>query len=280
MTHFRGGIRATLLLLRHGQSTTNADQVFTGWSDPPLTEVGRAESCRAAGLLAAANLLPDGVHTSLLRRAVDTAELVVAGLDQPSPSIRRTWRLNERHYGALTGRRKAVVREQVGADLFDAWRRSWGMAPPPAPQKEWRELRRDPRYLGIPDPLLPTTESLHDVAMRLRPYWAKIVVPQLTASRTPLVVSHGNTLRSLIAVLDELRPEAVRHVDVPTGVPLRYDLDDRLRPIIPGGVLLEPAAADRVAALVATEGIQTDSADSAAAQAVLEPPARTHDPRR
>jgi 2,3-bisphosphoglycerate-dependent phosphoglycerate mutase len=245
---------STLVLLRHGQSTTNAANVFTGWTDVPLTDTGRTESVRAARLLVEAGLCPDEVHTSLLRRAIDTADLVAEQLGRSWLPVVRSWRLNERHYGALTGRDKARVRAEAGPALFDAWRRSWSTSPPPADRTAWLALRADARYAALPDELLPATESLADVADRLLPYWTDVLTPALRAGRVPLVVSHGNTLRALIAVLDRLEPALVERVDVPTGVPLRYDLDHRLRPVVPGGELLDPEAAERVASLVAAEG--------------------------
>lgn len=245
---------ATLILLRHGESTTNAAGVFTGWTDVPLTTAGRAESEWAARLLAEARLCPDRLHTSLLRRAIDTADLVAAGLGRSWLPVERSWRLNERHYGALTGRTKCSVLAEAGPRLFHAWRRSWATSPPPAGREAWRLLRADPRYAGLADELLPLTESLADVAVRLLPYWTDVLVPELRAGRVPLVVSHGNTLRALISVLDGLNPTQVERVDVPTAVPLRYDLDQQLRPVVPGGQLLDPVAAERVASLVAAEG--------------------------
>jgi 2,3-bisphosphoglycerate-dependent phosphoglycerate mutase len=244
---------ATLILLRHGESTANAEGVFTGWIDVPLTPTGRAEALAAGHLLAAARLSPDTVHTSVLRRAVTTADLVLDVLDRDWVPVRRTWRLNERHYGALTGRRKQDVRAEAGEAQYTVWRRSNDVAPPPAPPGTTPPAG-DPRYADLPPDAWPATESLADVQARLLPYWADALAPALTRGQTVLVVAHGNSLRALVAYLDRLPPEAVTDLNIPTGIPLRYFFDSaELRPTVPGGQYLDPARAAQRAAAVARQ---------------------------
>jgi 2,3-bisphosphoglycerate-dependent phosphoglycerate mutase len=244
----------TLVLLRHGQSTTNAAGEFTGWTDVPLTPSGEAEAVRAGRLLHEARMLPDVVHTSMLRRTIRTAEIALEVIDRPWLPVRRSWRLNERHYGALTGRNKAAVRHEAGNDQFTRWRRSFEDAPPPITRAEGERLRADPRYADLPPGTVPDTESLADVLTRLLPYWVDNVVPDLRAGRTPLLVAHGNSLRALVMHLDRLRPDEVATLNIPTGIPLCYDLDDTFRPRQPGGCYLDPRAASEAAAAVAGEG--------------------------
>ncbi|MFD2474819.1 2,3-bisphosphoglycerate-dependent phosphoglycerate mutase [Amycolatopsis silviterrae] len=243
-----------LYLLRHGQSTANAAGEFTGWTDVPLTSAGEAEATRAGQLLAEARELPDVVHTSVLRRTIRTAEIALAGIDRSWVPVRRSWRLNERHYGALTGRNKAEVRREAGDDQFTRWRRSFSDAPPAMAPSEAAELRADPRYRDLPPGTVPDTESLADVLARVLPYWADNVATDLRAGRTPLVVAHGNSLRALVMHLDKLRPNEVAALNIPTGMPLRYEFDERLLPLPPGGRYLDPHAADTAAATVAAEG--------------------------
>jgi 2,3-bisphosphoglycerate-dependent phosphoglycerate mutase len=223
-------MRLQLVLLRHGQSASNADDVFTGWTDVPLTDLGRAQAVQAGLLLADEGLLPTSVHTSLLRRAISTAELAVGVLGRNWLPVHRTWRLNERHYGALTGRRKRDVASEVDAATFRAWRRSFATAPPPMPQGSPFDVSTDPRYAGLPPDARPRTESLADVQARLLPYWTDVLVPEVGAGGVPLVVAHGNTLRALVAHLDGLDDRQVTGLDIPTGVPLLYRFDDRMRP--------------------------------------------------
>ncbi len=239
-----GGRATTLLLLRHGQSTSNAEDVFTGWTDVPLTQLGEKQALQAGQMLVEAGAEPTSVHTSLLRRAIHTAELTTAVLGRSWLPVHRSWRLNERHYGALTGRRKRDVARSVDRPTFDAWRRSFGVAPPAMPAGSAHDVRDDPRYAGLNSDVLPVTESLADVVDRLLPYWADVLAPELRAGGTPLVVAHGNTLRALVGYLDGLSPEAVARLDVPTGVPLRYQFDPALRPLpVDGSRYLDPIAA-------------------------------------
>lgn len=223
-------MRRQLVLLRHGQSASNADDVFTGWTDVPLTDLGRAQAVQAGLLMADEGLMPTSVHTSLLRRAISTAELAVGVLGRSWLPVHRSWRLNERHYGALTGRRKRDVAIEVDAATFRAWRRSFATAPPPMPFGSPFDVSADPRYAGLPPDARPRTESLADVLTRLLPYWTDVLVPEIRASGVPLVVAHGNTLRALVAHLDGLDDHEVLGLDIPTGVPLLYRFDDRMRP--------------------------------------------------
>jgi len=235
----------TMVLLRHGQSAANAADSFSGWLDVPLTDRGRQEAARAGELLAEHGLLPDTVHTSVLIRSIETAQIVLTTLNRPWPPTHRSWRLNERHYGALQGRPRAAVRREVGDEIFARWRRSYAAAPPPLPAEDPSNPRTDPYYAAVSADQLPLTESLADVRARVLPYWHDVLIPELRAGRAPLVVAHGNTLRALRMHLDQLGAEQIRSVNVPTGVSLRYDLDERWRPVVPGGSYLDAAAAAR-----------------------------------
>jgi len=253
----RGQIR-TLLLLRHGQSAANSEDIFSGWLDVPLSDRGRREAVRAGELLAAHGPLPDVVYTSVLSRAIDTADIALAALDRQWLPTRRSWRLNERHYGALQGRSRSVVRAEVGDAVFALWRRSYDHAPPPLAADDPSSARHDRRYAALPRRELPATESLADVRARLLPYWQDVVVGDLYAGRTTLVVAHGNSLRALCMHLDGLTPEEISTVNIPTGIPLRYDLDRDYRPRVRGGVYLDPKAAAAGTAEVAAQGAPGD----------------------
>ncbi|MGW5115285.1 2,3-bisphosphoglycerate-dependent phosphoglycerate mutase [Streptomyces noursei] len=243
-----------LVLLRHGQSTTNAEGRFTGWADVPLTAYGEQQALVAAELLARTGLAPDFVHTSVLRRAVHTADLLLAHLDRAWIPVHRTWRLNERQYGALTGRRKAEVRRESGPAQYEAWRRSLTGAPGPLPAVDLAALRADPRYATLAGHGVPAVESLADVITRIAPYWADVLAPHIRRGRTVLVVSHGNALRALVAVLDRLTPDEVEQLNIPTAAPLHYTFDAALRPTARGGRYLDPARAKAAAKAVAAEG--------------------------
>ncbi|WP_129287472.1 2,3-bisphosphoglycerate-dependent phosphoglycerate mutase [Streptomyces sp. GZWMJZ-114] len=239
----------TLLLLRHGESTANADNCFTGWTDAPLTDLGRQQARTAGELLKAAAAIPDVVHTSVLRRTITTADIVSGVLGRDWLPVHRSWRLNERHYGALTGQAKTQVLDRTDATTYHQWRRSWDTAPPPAAPgalPPWG----DDRYADLPPDVWPLTESLHDVYRRLMPYWTDQVVPDLVAGRTPLIVAHGNSLRALVAHLDRLSPPDIEALNIPTGQPLRYDLGADFVPLAPGGTYLDPATAAREAEAV------------------------------
>jgi 2,3-bisphosphoglycerate-dependent phosphoglycerate mutase len=245
---------STLVLLRHGESDWNAKNLFTGWVDVGLTEAGRAEAGRAGELLREHDLLPDVVHTSLLRRAITTADLALDTADRQWIPVKRSWRLNERHYGDLQGKDKAAVREQYGDEQFMTWRRSYDTAPPPiGPDSEFSQAN-DARYARLAPEIVPATECLKDVVGRLLPYWYDGIVPDLRAGATVLVVAHGNSLRATVKHLDGIGDDDIVGLNIPTGIPLRYDLDDGLRPTQRGGQYLDPAAAKEAAEAVANQG--------------------------
>jgi 2,3-bisphosphoglycerate-dependent phosphoglycerate mutase len=230
-----------LVVLRHGQSEWNAQNLFTGWVNAPLTRAGEQEAVQAGQLLAAHQLLPGLVHTSVQRRAIRTAELALAECDRDWIPVRRSWRLNSNHYGALQGRNKAEVRTESGDRQYMAWRRSYDTAPPPLADGSPHSQFADPRYAVIPSEARPRTESLKDVTARLLPYWYDAIVPDLLTGTCVLVVSHGNTLRALVKHLDGLSGEQVAELNIPTGVPLAYQLRPDMRPAVNGGRYLHPS---------------------------------------
>jgi 2,3-bisphosphoglycerate-dependent phosphoglycerate mutase len=243
-----------LILLRHGHSEWNAKNLFTGWVDVDLNAQGIDEAHRGAHLLREAGLAPDVLHTSLLRRAIRTAEMVLDGIDRHWIPVRRTWRLNERHYGALQGKDKKATLAEFGEDQFMEWRRSYDTPPPPlADDSEFSQVG-DARYAGLPDELMPRTECLADVLDRMLPYWYDAIVPDILAGKTVLVTAHGNSLRALVKHLDGMGEKEIVALNIPTGIPLVYELDDELRPTIPGGRYLDPAAAEAAIAAVANQG--------------------------
>lgn len=244
----------SLVLLRHGQSTSNADGRFTGWADVPLTADGEQEAVDAGRLLARHGLLPDVVHTSVMARSIRSAELALEELDRLWIPVHRTWRLNERQYGALTGRRKGEVRAEAGTDRYQQWRRSLHGTPGPLPTDALAQLRADPRYAALRPAGIPAVETLADMTARVAPYWADVLAPQLRTGATVLVVAHGNSLRALVTVLDHLTDAEIERLNIPTGAPLRYDFDAALRPLVRGGTYLNPQAALSKAELVAVEG--------------------------
>lgn len=220
----------TLVLLRHGQSTWNAENLFTGWWDCPLSDLGKTEARRAGEQLADAGLDVDVIHTSVLTRAIQTAELATLAMDRSWLPVRRHWRLNERHYGDLTGRNKADTAEKWGADQVKVWRRSYGTPPPPITADNACNPNTDRRYRDLPADVLPASECLADVVARMLPYWYDVIVADLVADRTPLIVAHGNSLRALVKHLDGIADDDIVGVDIPTGVPLVYELGPDLRP--------------------------------------------------
>jgi 2,3-bisphosphoglycerate-dependent phosphoglycerate mutase len=231
------------VVLRHGQSEWNARDLFTGWVNASLTAGGEREAIRAGRLLAEHGLLPDVAHTSVQRRAIRTADLALTQCDRDWIPVRRSWRLNSNHYGALQGRNKAQVLQECGEQQFMAWRRSYDAAPPPLPADSPYAQFDDPRYAGLPPEARPSTESLKDVTQRLLPYWYDAIVPDLHAGACVLVVSHGNTLRALIKHLDGLSGTQVAELNVPTGMALAYELGPEMRPAVRGGRYLDPRAA-------------------------------------
>jgi 2,3-bisphosphoglycerate-dependent phosphoglycerate mutase len=241
----------TLVLLRHGESEWNAKNLFTGWVDVPLSEKGVAEATRGGTLLTDAGVLPDVVHTSLLRRAITTANLALDAADRHWIPVKRSWRLNERHYGALQGKDKKQTLAEFGEEQFMLWRRSYDVPPPEIEPGSEFSQDADPRYAGEPT---PATECLKDVLERALPYWEDAVVPDLKDGRTVLVAAHGNSLRAIIKHLDGVSDEAIAGLNVPTGIPLLYELDEDLRPTTPGGRYLDPEAAQAAIAAVANQG--------------------------
>ncbi|MET7393388.1 phosphoglyceromutase [Dactylosporangium sp. NPDC005572] len=244
----------TLVLLRHGESEWNAKNLFTGWVDVDLSAKGEAEARRGGELIRDSGLLPDVVHTSVLRRAIRTSEIALHAADRHWIPVQRNWRLNERHYGALQGKNKKQTLEEFGEEQFMLWRRSYDVPPPPiADDDEWSQVD-DPRYGNLPPELRPRTECLKDVVARMLPYWYDQIVPQLLDGKTVLVAAHGNSLRALVKHLDGISDEAIAKLNIPTGIPLRYDLDASLKPVTTGGTYLDPEAAAEAAAAVANQG--------------------------
>ena len=245
---------ATLVLLRHGESEWNSKNLFTGWVDVDLTALGE-EQARLGGLmLAKADLLPTVLHTSLLTRAIRTSNIALEACQRSWIPVKRHWRLNERHYGALQGKDKAETLATYGEEQFMLWRRSYDVPPPPIePGSEW-DNAGDLRYAKLARDLVPATECLADVVHRLLPYWYDDIVPDLRAGETVLVAAHGNSLRALVKHLDGLSEQEVVALNIPTGQPLRYDLDEHLQPITPSGTYLDPEAAAAAAAAVANQG--------------------------
>jgi 2,3-bisphosphoglycerate-dependent phosphoglycerate mutase len=241
----------TLVLLRHGESEWNALNLFTGWVDVPLSDRGRAEAIRSGELLTSEGILPDVVHTSLLRRAISTADLALDAADRHWIPVKRSWRLNERHYGALQGLNKKQTRDQYGEEQFMLWRRSYDVPPPDIELGSQYSQDSDVRYAGEP---VPRAEALKQVLVRALPYWESAVVPDLRAGRTVLLAAHGNSLRAIIKHLDAVDDATIAGLNVPTGIPLVYHLDDALQPTNPGGTYLDPDAAAAAIAAVASQG--------------------------
>lgn len=242
----------TLILLRHGQSEWNEKNLFTGWVDVRLTEKGRGEAARAGEQLAEAGMLPDVLHTSVLSRAIQTANLALDTADRLWIPVRRSWRLNERHYGALQGLDKAETLQKYGEEQFMEWRRSFDTPPPELDDaSEWSQAN-DPRYAGI-DGERPRTECLKDVIARLLPYWEGAILPDLNAGNTVLVTAHGNSLRALVKHLDGISDADIAALNIPTGMPLVYEIEADGTPAGPGRYL-DPEAAAAGAAAVAAQG--------------------------
>jgi 2,3-bisphosphoglycerate-dependent phosphoglycerate mutase len=243
----------TLILLRHGESEWNAKNLFTGWVDVDLTDKGRAEARRAGELLVAEDLQPDVLHTSLLRRAITTANMALDVADRHWIPVRRSWRLNERHYGALQGLDKAATRDRYGEEQFMLWRRSFDTPPPPIDPDDEYSQAGDPRYADADGPM-PLTECLKDVIERMLPYWESAIVPDLQAGHTVVVAAHGNSLRALVKHLDGISDEDIAGLNIPTGIPLHYELDADLRPVTVGGRYLDADAAAAAIQQVANQG--------------------------
>ena len=246
---------STLVLLRHGQSTWNLENRFTGWYDCDLSDQGEKEARAAGALLADDGMAVDVAHTSVLVRAIRTLHLALEELGRLWIPVHRHWRLNERHYGGLTGLDKAETRERYGEQQFLAWRRSYDIPPPPIdPDSPWNPAG-DPRYAPLAPDVVPATECLKDVVARLLPYWYDALVPDLRAGLVVLVAAHGNSLRALIKHLDGISDDEITNLELPTGVPIVYRLDDQLRPTVPGGQWLgDPEAVKAAAEAVRRQG--------------------------
>ena len=243
----------TLVLLRHGNSEWTQKNLFTGWVDVRLSELGRTEAKRAGELLVEKGVLPEVLHTSVLTRAIQTADIALEVADRLWIDVRRSWRLNERHYGALQGLDKAETLEKYGQEQFMLWRRSFDTPPPPIDDdSKWSQVG-DPRYANLADDEMPRTECLKDVIARMLPYWESDIIPDLADGKTVLVAAHGNSLRALVKHLDDISDDDIAELNIPTGIPLVYELGDDFMPTKPGEYL-DPEAAAAGAAAVAAQG--------------------------
>ena len=242
-----------LVLVRHGQSTWNLDNLFTGWTDVDLTEQGRAEAKNAAVLLKTEGFAFDIAFTSVLKRAIRTLWIVLDGMDLMWIPVERSWRLNERHYGALQGLNKAETVEEYGEEQVKIWRRSYDVPPPPLAGDDPRHPGFDPRYAALSREELPSTESLKDTLARVQPCWEASLAPALRAGREVLVVAHGNSLRAMVKMLDRMSDAEIVEFNIPTGVPILYELDDALTPVSPRRFLGDPDAIRAAAEAVARQ---------------------------
>jgi 2,3-bisphosphoglycerate-dependent phosphoglycerate mutase len=247
-----GRMTYTLVLLRHGESEWNAKNLFTGWVDVPLSDKGVEEAKRGGQLLKDEGVVPDVVHTSLLRRAIVTANLALDVADLLWIPVKRSWRLNERHYGALQGKDKKQIRDEYGEEQFMLWRRSYDVPPPDIELGSEFSQDSDPRYAGEP---IPRAEALANVLVRALPYWESDVVPDLKAGKTVLVAAHGNSIRAIVKHLDDVDDDTIAGINIPTGIPLVYELDEEtLKPVTRGGRYLDPEAAAEAIQAVANQG--------------------------
>jgi len=242
-----------LILLRHGNSTWNQENLFTGWVDVDLSDQGRQEAKRAGELLGESGLMPDVLFTSVLKRAINTAHIALDQIDRNWIPTERSWRLNERHYGALQGLDKSETLEKYGPEKFQTWRRSYDVPPPPIEDDNKYSQAHDPRYANLGDKL-PKTECLKDVLARMLPYWHGTISPKLAEHKTVLVTAHGNSLRALVKHLDGVSDDEIAELNIPTGIPLHYKLDENFKPLVRGGEYLDPEAAAAGAAAVASQG--------------------------
>ena len=243
----------TLILLRHGNSTWNQENRFTGWVDVDLSDLGRQEAKRAGELLAQSGLKPDLLYTSRLKRAINTANIALAEAERSWIDVKRDWRLNERHYGDLQGKDKAETLAQYGPEQFQIWRRSFDVPPPPIADDSEYSQAHDERYADLGS-LIPKTECLKDVLDRMMPLWEEEISQDLIAGKTVLVTAHGNSLRALVKHLDGISDEDIAELNIPTGIPLVYRLDENFKPRVAGGEYLDPEAAAAGAAAVANQG--------------------------
>ncbi len=245
---------STLIQLRNAESEWNALHQLAGWVDVDIDYKGVSEAKRGEELLRAEGLLPDVLHTSVLRRAIHTAYLALDGCDRHWVPVRRSWRLNERHYGALQGKNKAQTLEAYGEEQFMLWRRSYDTPPPLIEAHSEFSQFDDPRYASLPSEARPLTECLADVVVRMLPYWYDAIVPDLRDGKVTLVTAHGNSLRALVKHLDGISDADIAGLNIPTGIPLLYELNDDLRPTVPGGRYLDPDAATAAIEAVKNQG--------------------------
>lgn len=245
---------STLVLLRHGESLWNLENIFTGWTDVALSSKGEDEAREAGRMMSEAGLAFDVLHTSLLERAIATANITLAEMDMSWLPVRRHWRLNERHYGALQGLNKKDTADKYGLDQVHVWRRSYAIPPPALELSDERHPSHDRRYASLAPEQLPATECLADVVDRMLPYWYDGIVPDLRAGRTTLVVAHGNSLRALLMHLDGISTEAIPELNIPTGIPRHYELDDDLEVVSTRYLGDEKAAAAAAAAVAKQAG--------------------------
>jgi len=243
----------TVILLRHGNSLWNQANLFTGWVDVELSDQGRKEAKRAGELLAASGLKPDLLYTSLLKRAIDTAHIALSAADRSWIDVKRDWRLNERHYGALQGKDKAQTLAEYGPEQFQIWRRSFDVPPPPIDDNDQYSQAHDERYAAL-GAKLPKTECLKDVLDRMLPLWNGEIVADLKSGKTVLITAHGNSLRALVKHLDGVSDDEIAELNIPTGIPLVYRLDANFKPLVKGGEYLDPDAAAAGSAAVASQG--------------------------
>ncbi len=243
----------TVILLRHGNSTWNQENLFTGWVDVDLSDQGRAEAKRAGELLAESGLKPELLYTSRLKRAINTAHIALNAADRSWIDVKRDWRLNERHYGALQGKDKAQTLAEYGAEQFQIWRRSYDVPPPPIDDNDKYSQAHDERYAAL-GPNVPKTECLKDVLDRMLPLWNDEIVADLKSGKTVLITAHGNSLRALVKHLDGVSDDEIAELNIPTGIPLVYKLDANFKPLVKGGEYLDPEAAAAGAAAVAAQG--------------------------
>ncbi len=244
--------RSTLVILRHGESVWNLENVFTGWTDVALSEKGEAEARDAGTVMANEGLAFDVLHTSLLKRAIDTADLALSEMDMGWIPVQRNWRLNERHYGALQGLNKKETADKYGLEQVHVWRRSYATPPPALEPGDDRHPASDRRYASLAPEQIPATECLADVVDRMLPYWYDSIVPDLRAGRTTLVVAHGNSLRALVMHLDGISQDAISELNIPTGMPRLYGFDADLS-VVDARYLGEPEAVAAAAAAVAAQ---------------------------
>ena len=243
----------TLILLRHGNSVWNQANLFTGWVDVDLSDQGRAEAQRAGELLAESGLAPELLYTSKLKRAINTAHIALNAAERVWIDVKRDWRLNERHYGSLQGKDKAQTLAEYGPEMFQTWRRSFDVPPPPIDDNDQYSQAYDERYAELGENI-PKTECLKDVLIRMMPLWNDEISVDLKAGKTVLVTAHGNSLRALVKHLDGLSDDEIAELNIPTGIPLVYKLDANLKPLVAGGEYLDPEAAAAGAAAVAAQG--------------------------